>query len=179
MARAGSKTRLIEPDTMDMAAEVLSTLARLDLEAALAYEAGAEVVAGTRELQAQFLRFREDHLKHVLGLNRALRSLRHAPLVHSRQATEGYLLRSLALLGRPFGPGALVLVLLTDEQLTNGIYELALRLDWDDEVTDLLQRNAADGQRHFLWLADRADELTRREDLVPPSWLRSRGAHTS
>lgn len=165
MAREARKTRHIQPDTGDVAAELLSTLARLDLEAALAYEAGAEVVEGG--LRGQLLRFREDHLRHVLGLNRALRSMGRAPFVHSRQTTEASLACSLARLGGPFGSGALMLVLLADEQLTNGIYGLALRLDWDDEVAELLARHAADEQRHFLWLSDRADEFAKREEPVP------------
>jgi len=143
--------------------EVLSTMARMDLEAALAYEASAEAALGTEELRSQLLRFRDDHLRHVLDLNRVLRVMGSAPILHMRLDTEQYLLRSLAKLARPFGPGALVLVLLTDEQMTNGIYELARELDWDDEVADLIERNAADEQRHLLWLSDKEDELMRHE----------------
>jgi rubrerythrin len=145
--------------------EVLSAVASLDLEAALAYEAGAEALAGLRDLRSHLLRFRDDHLRHMTALNRLLREFGARP-IEPRATPEDYLLRRLARFARPFGPGALVLTLLSDEQMTNGTYELALGLDWDDDVRGLLERHASDEQRHLLWLSDQEDLLFRTAETV-------------
>ncbi|HZI12102.1 MAG TPA: helix-hairpin-helix domain-containing protein [Myxococcus sp.] len=147
------------------AVEVLSAVASLDLEAALAYEAGAEALAGLRDLRSHLLRFRDDHLRHMTALNRLLREFGARP-IEPRATPEDYLLRRLARFARPFGPGALVLTLLSDEQMTNGTYELALGLDWDDDVRGLLERHASDEQRHLLWLSDQEDLLFRTAETV-------------
>jgi competence ComEA-like helix-hairpin-helix protein len=144
--------------------EVLSTLARLDLEAALAYETGAEAVVEVPDVREQLLRFRDDHLRHVEDLNQLIVA-RGGPPIQSQPNPSLYLLRSLALISQPFGPVALVLTLLTNEQMTNGTYDLTREFDWDDEVLRVLERNASDEQRHLQWLVEKEEELSGPMEL--------------
>jgi competence ComEA-like helix-hairpin-helix protein len=147
--------------------EVLTTLARLDLEAALAYEAGAEAATELQDIRRHLLRFQEEHLRHVADLNRLLRARGGTPL-EPQQGGDGSLLQRLARLSIPFGPVGLVLTLLNNEQMTNATYELALEFEWDEEALEVLTRNAIDEQRHLFWLAQTEDELASDEEAPAP-----------
>ncbi len=144
--------------------EVLTTLARLDLEAALAYDVAANA-SHERDLRQTLGRFRDDHLRHVDDLNRLLRG-RGGPELGRSEKTE-LLLRPLARVAAAFGPIAVVMTLLNDEQITNETYELALELEWDDDVQRVLERNLSDEQRHLSWLAEKEDQLVEQGAPMP------------
>ncbi|BDG02210.1 ferritin-like domain-containing protein [Anaeromyxobacter oryzae] len=145
--------------------EVLASLARLDLEAALAYEAAAEV-AEDGELAAQLRRFGEDHRRHVDGLASVLEREGAAELAPSED-TVAPMLAGLARLAAPLGPESLVLAILADEQLTNLSYEDALAYDWDEDEEQLLEGFRADEERHMRWLSDRHDAFERTVGDLP------------
>lgn len=139
--------------------EVLMALAQLDLEAALAYEAAAEVVEDG-EIEEQLGEFARDHRRHIEGIARVLSTGGGAGLSRPPSRATG-LLAELARLSAPLGAGALVLTLLADEQLTNLSYEDALAYEWDDLHEAMLEQFRADEERHMRWLSDKADALNR------------------
>jgi rubrerythrin len=115
------------------------------------------------------LQFRDDHLRHVEDFNRILRARGGTPLDRNA-APDGHLLRSLAQLTGPFGPAALVLAMVANEQLTNGSYDLALELEWDDDIMAVLERAFSDEQRHLSWLLKQQEKLAAKageEDAAP------------
>ncbi len=137
--------------------QVLRVAARLDLEAALAYGAGAAAVIEA-EIREQLLRFRDDHLRHLEALNGLLAAEGGSPIDIPEDNSE-LLLPSVALIAGALGTDAVLMTLLTNEQMTNGLYDMALQVEWDEELTALMQRHAADEERHLSWLADQVDAL--------------------
>jgi rubrerythrin len=136
--------------------ELLGTLARLDLEAALAYDAAAEL-SDDPSVRRQLGGFAGDHRRHVAELNRRLEAAGE-PAVTTLTAGAPVLASLLRLAG-PLGPDVIVVALLGNEQLTNLSYDAALAYEWDDETEAVLERFAADEQRHLAWLARRHDEI--------------------
>ena len=139
--------------------EVLATLAQLDLESALAYEAAAGLVSDP-EIRGTLGGFARDHRLHVEALNGVLETEGEGVLA-AREPERMPLLAGLARLSGPIGPEALALALLANEQLTNLSYEDALAYEWDAASERMLEGFRADEERHMRWLSDKHDELTR------------------
>ncbi len=159
--KPGARDSADEPEVFEVAvspAEVLAALARLDLEAALAYE-GAARLSGDAEVSRQLAAFAHDHRRHAETLNRVLE--REGEAAVAPPAGEPSLLAGLMTLAGPLGPDVIVVALLGNEQLTNLGYDGALAYEWDDEDEAMLEAFAADEQRHLAWLAERHDRLAR------------------
>jgi rubrerythrin len=148
--------------------EVLASLAQLDLESALAYEAAVEI-ASDPEIRRKLREFSEDHRRHVEALNGALEQLGEGVLA-AREPDRMPLLAGLARISGPIGPEALALALLANEQLTNLSCEDALAYQWDAQSERMLAGFRSDEERHMRWLSDKHDELTRAasEPTSPP-----------
>ncbi len=145
--------------------EVLASLAQLDLESALAFEAAVEI-ARDPEVRRVLGELADDHRRHVDALNEILEQAGEGMLA-AREPERMPLLAGLARLSGPIGPEALALALLANEQLTNLSYEDALAYEWDDEHESMLEQFRADEERHMRWLSDKADELHRAGDDQP------------
>ena len=145
--------------------EVLASLAQLDLESALAYEAAVEI-ARDPEIRRTLGEFAKDHRRHVDALNRILEAEGEGMLA-AREPDRMPLLAGLARISGPIGPEALALALLANEQLTNLSYEDALAYQWDTTSERLLEGFRADEERHMRWLSDKHDELTRATSERP------------
>ena len=169
MTPDGKRRGPVEPSAGELEGvdevEVLSALARLDLEVARAYEACAEAAEHGGELRTQLLRFRDEHLWHVEELNQLLLARGGAPL-QARAHPDGHLLAPLTRLSSPFGLVALLLSLLLDEQMSNWNHDLALELDWaDDGVLAVLEKHRAEEQHHMTWLSEQEEALTALEEM--------------
>jgi rubrerythrin len=147
-------------------AELLTSLARLDLEAALAYETAAELSA-ERDVARQLGAFAKDHRRHVDALNRIL-AREDEPTVSAGGGAVPVLPGIMKLAG-PLGPEVIVVALLGNEQLTNLSYDGALAYQWDEDVETLLQGFAADEQRHLGWLVERHDRVSGHAASPDPS----------
>lgn len=147
--------RTLELDESD----VLTTMAMLDLEAALAYDACAEIV-GEKDVQKSLLQFRDDHFRHVEALNAVLERKGGARV---EQAAASQLLRRIALIASALGADAALIALLTNEELTNEVYEMAEEIEWDPELEQMLERHTADEKRHFEYLSDLVQRLAQEE----------------
>ncbi len=162
--RPGSKSR--DPaeaeDLLEVGispAELIATLARLDLEAALAYDAAADL-CGDPELSRQLTRFAHDHRRHVEELNRVL--AREGEPEPAPPEGGAAVLAGIVKVAGPLGPDVIVVALLGNEQLTNLSYDAALAYEWDGEDEALLERFVADERRHLAWLAQRHEALAGR-----------------
>jgi rubrerythrin len=142
--------------------ELLATLARLDLEAALAYDEAAEATP-EEAVRKELERFAEEHRRHFDVLTALLEREREPNAPSARPGAP--LLSGIMQVAAPLGADVIVVALLGNEQLTNLSFDAALAYEWDDETQALLERFAADEQRHLTWLAQKHDELA---DRAPP-----------
>ncbi len=151
------------------AVELISALARLDLEAALAYEAAAGMAQGDGDLAENLRAFARDHRSHLEALNETLEAEGDAP-VGPDAGVAGAVLAGLLGLTGPLGSDVVVVTLLGNEQLTNLAYDAALSYDWDEETGGMLRRFQQDEERHVAWLAEKHERLggTTREPPGPP-----------
>ncbi len=153
------------------AVELISALARLDLEAALAYEAAAGIAPGDGDLVTSLLAFARDHRAHLEALNETLEAEGESPLGPDA-APSGPVLAGLVGLTAPLGADVVVVTLLGNEQLTNLAYDAALSYDWDEDTGAMLRRFQQDEERHVAWLAEKHERLggaTHEPPGPPPS----------
>ena len=140
--------------------ELLSALARLDFEAALAYEVAAEL-SPADDVRRELVAFAQDHRRHAGELNRLLEQEGEAAI--PEPADDSAVLSGLMRLAGPIGSDVLVVALLVDEQLANLSYDAALAYEWQDEAARTIERFGADEQRHLAWLARRHEEIAGPE----------------
>jgi hypothetical protein len=147
------------------AVELISALAKLDLEAALAYEAAA----GSTEQEDEFVRtlreFARDHRAHLEALNETLESEGEAAV--GPDASAGGAIAALLRLTAPLGREIVVVTVLGAEQLTNLAYDAALSYDWDDETGAMLRRFQEHEERHVSWLAGEHGRLGLSHEPPP------------
>lgn len=137
--------------------EVMTGLARLDLESALCYEAAAAVVddEGTKQ---QLLTFAKDHRRHVEALDKLIRK-RGAPAFSASIDETKFLLPMLGRLAHPLGDDVVLMTLLNNEHLTNSSYRSALEFEWEDDIFKVLEAAAGDEDLHFDWLVQASEAL--------------------
>ncbi len=136
--------------------ELLATLARVDLEAALAYDEAAELTPD-EPFRTELAGFAEDHRRHFDLLNALLE--REGAASVAPPAAGAPVLAGILQLAGPLGADVIAVALLGNEQLTNLSYDAALAYEWDDATEAMLARFAADEQRHLARLAEKHDEL--------------------
>ncbi len=139
------------------AVELVASLAGLDLEAALAHEAAADLCAD-EDLERHLREFAEDHRVHVDALNEALEA-EGEPAAAPAAPPGGPVFAGLVRISGPLGDEVIVVTLLGDEQLTNLGYDAALAYEWDRDVETMLRRFQEDEERHIAWLASKHDAL--------------------
>ncbi len=147
--------------------ELVTALARLDAEAALAYDAAAEA-CGDAEVARHLRQFAGDHRRHVDELNRVLER-EEEPTVSAPEHEP--VLAGIMKVAAPLGLEVIVVALLGNEQLTNLSYDGALAYEWDGEDEAMLERFAADEQRHLAWLARMHDEIAGHAGQPEPPEL--------
>ncbi len=149
------------------AVDLISALARLDLEAALAYEAAAERAGDDADLDQNLRAFARDHRAHLEALNETLESEGEDPVGPEASASGAVLAGLLGLTG-PLGPDVVVVTMLGNEQLTNLAYDAALSYDWDDDTGAMLRRFQQDEERHVAWLAEKHERLGEAHEPPGP-----------
>jgi hypothetical protein len=150
------------------AVELISALAHLDLEAAVAYETAAAMAHGDADLHDNLKAFARDHRAHLEALNETLEAEGEDAVGPETGASGGVLAGLLGLTG-PLGPDVVVVTLLGNEQLTNLAYDAALSYDWDDETGAMLRHFQQDEERHVAWLAEKHERLGAGPEPPGPS----------
>jgi len=140
----------------------LAALAQMDFEAAVAYAVAADNIPD-REVSRQLLEFRADHLRHVEDLDRLATEM-GGELPERIDASES-VIANLAVAAAALGESTAMLAMISNERLTNSTYESVLRLDWDDDVQEVLARNYQDEQRHLRWLEKNVGKVVRAAEL--------------
>jgi rubrerythrin len=150
------------------AVELISALARLDLEASMAYDSAAGMAEGDADLVENLRTFARDHRAHLEALNETLEAEGEEAIGPEAGGSRGVLAGLLGLTG-PLGPDVIVVTLLGNEQLTNLAYDAALSYDWDDETGAMLRRFQQDEERHVAWLADKHERLGAAREPPGPA----------
>jgi rubrerythrin len=117
-------------------------------------------------IRAQLEEFAEEHRRHFDVLNALLE--REGEVRVAPPASGAPVLAGIMQLAGPLGADVIVVALLGNEQLTNLGCDAALAYEWDDATEAMLERFAADEQRHLAWLARRHDELAGRAPAEQP-----------
>ena len=147
------------------AVELISALAKLDLEAALAYEAAADATEERGELVQTFREFARDHHTHLEALNETLESEGESPV--GAEAGSSGSIAALLRLTSPLGHEIVIVTVLGAEQLTNLGYDAALSYDWDEETGAMLRRFQEHEERHVAWLAGQHGRLGLSHEPPP------------
>jgi len=150
-----------EEEAADLLA--LTALAQMDLEAAEAYQIGADCMPDAAVART-LLEFRGDHLRHVQDLEEIIVEIGGEAL--DRSYAEASVFASLANAAGALGPTAALLAMISNEKLTNSTYEAILRLDWDEDAREVLARNYSDEQRHLRWLEENRDRFLAEEQPI-------------
>ena len=141
-----------DDDTTDR--DVLIALGELDAEAAEAYRIVADGIDDPT-IRAKLEEFAQDHQRHVDSINALLSAGdgEDGEGVISTDLDEGSSsITMLAAAMDGMGDRAALLTMIGNEQLTNSAYPTALELPFEEDVLQVLQRNAADEERHLAWL---------------------------
>ncbi len=148
-----------DPDESPEEREVdeLIAIAELDREAAAAYEVAAAGLPSA-EARDQLMRFRGDHLRHVVSIGVLLHA-RGVTLPEEPGRAETSAMADLAAAAVEMGTKAVLLAMIGNERLTNGTYESALMVVADPDARAVLERNFADEQRHLRWLQENRDRV--------------------
>jgi hypothetical protein len=147
------------------AVDLISALARLDLEAALAYEAAADATGEQDELARILREFARDHRSHLEALNETLES--EGETAVGPEAVSGGAMAALLRLTAPLGREIVIVTVLGTEQLTNLGYDAALSYEWDDETGAMLRRFQEHEERHVSWLAGEHGRLGLSNEPPP------------
>jgi hypothetical protein len=147
------------------AVELIAALAKLDLEAALAYEAAADHATEEDELVRTLREFARDHRAHLEALNETLES--EGEVAVGPDEKTGGAIAALLRLTSPLGREIVVVTVLGAEQLTNLAYDAALSYDWDEETGAMLRRFQEHEERHVSWLAGEHGRLGLSHEPPP------------
>lgn len=143
----------------------INDLIQLDRAAVLAY--GLALKACTRgDLEDGLVLFKEEHERHVHELSEWLRS--HGEEPAEEPDRRGEIIReytSLSIAGQ--GDRGAMLVMRSNEELTNHIYWSALRGDLrlPADVRQIIEKSFDDERRHLAWLRETIE--ANRMDAEP------------
>lgn len=131
---------------MDLSAR-LEHLVRIDLDAVRAYTQAIGNVADA-QLRDMLTGFRADHLRHIDDLSEHLtRRGRHVP---QQPHMTGVALAGFTGIAAGISPLGAMMVLQSDEIVTNQAYQMALHVkDLPEDIAHLLRANLADEHRHL------------------------------
>lgn len=132
--------------------EQIRTLIKLDIDASRAYSNACE----NREVPAIHRRltgFRADHERHVLELSQLIRELGEEPPTPIANLS-GYLMKKITSLRLmpAIGNEARLRVMRRSERMTVALYRKALECDLPREISEVLEQNLKDEERHLHYL---------------------------
>lgn len=136
--------------TDEKAISKLRALAQLDVDAIGTYDVAIARVT-EQEVVQKLAEFRVDHTRHVQDLN-ALIEARGGKKVEQVPDLKGVALTGMTMMTSLMGTEAALMAMVGNEELTNRVYEAALKLKIDREALDLIRKNYDDERRHLEWI---------------------------
>ena len=143
--------------TEDKLEDLLADLVQLDHDAALAYEAAIDRLKDA-QLRSVMGGFREDHLRHIDELGRALAALGRNPPKEGDM--KSLLTKGKVVLGGLMGDKTILQAMKTNEDDTNTAYERAVQhRNASPTLRSVLERGLADERKHRDWMVEQIDAL--------------------
>ncbi|MDO5576477.1 MAG: ferritin-like domain-containing protein [Fibrobacter sp.] len=137
------------------AADKLSSLMKLDIDAVKAYEKALENI-DNREVYDEIAKYRDDHVRHVDVLTHMIRDLGSVPPKRTTDIRGLFLTGASMLMGISGTSGALK-ALQTGEKMTNKSYENATNQPFPKEIRNRLESFFLDEQRHLRYITHALD----------------------
>lgn len=136
--------------TNEKAIAKLRSLAQLDVDAIGTYDAAIARVTDS-DIATRLAEFRVDHVRHVQDLNALISKLGGAQ-VEQVPDLKGVALTGMTMVTSLMGTDAALMAMIGNEELTNRVYEAALKLKLDREALEVIRKNYSDEQRHLEWI---------------------------
>lgn len=133
-------------------AEVLSTLARLEIDAVHANDQTIAAV-GAGSIRDSLTRFRDDHKRHIEHLSAVIRALDAKPPEYTPDF-KGFLIEGFTPIESLPGIEGALMAMKKNEQLINRRYAEALDMNLSPNIKELVGHNYRDEQVHLKYIED-------------------------
>jgi len=152
--RSAAHVRAADEVLLEEEVDTLIAVARLDLDAAMAYQAAA-IAIDDEELAGVLRGMGDDHRDHIHDVLRLVEARGRTTAVLQPDGRQGAM-ASLIVSVSTLDPGAIIQALLANAQLTNATYDLAISVVSSGDALEVLTRGVADERRHLRSLVELA-----------------------
>ncbi|WP_437667075.1 DUF2383 domain-containing protein [Sorangium sp. So ce1182] len=128
----------------------LNDLIQLDADAVLAYQQALDACE-VSEIRRKLKGFQDDHQQHINDLAELVRAGGEEPRI--KRDLKGFLIEGFTAIASR-GDRSALLSMLGNEELSNHMYEAALKADLPDEARAVVERNRRDEARHLAWIKE-------------------------
>lgn len=136
--------------TQEEIIDELNSLIKLDFDAARAYDQAIDEI-DVPTIRDQLTQFRNDHERHVSNLTSLVRRYGGQPAEHSRDI-KGFVIEGLTAVRSKMGTESALNAMRSNEQLTNRNYQQAVNMNFPTDISEQLERNFTDEQRHLQYI---------------------------
>ncbi|WP_437680131.1 DUF2383 domain-containing protein [Sorangium sp. So ce131] len=128
----------------------LNKLIQLDTDAVLAYQQAIDACE-VSEVRRKLKSFQDDHQQHINDLAELVRASGEEPKI--KRDLKGFLIEGFTALASR-GDRSALLSMLGNEELSNRLYEAALKTELPGEARTVVERNREDEERHLSWIQE-------------------------
>ena len=128
----------------------LSSLAKLDIDAAHAYEQSLDEI-DVPDVQARFVGFHDDHERHIDEIFMAITTLGGTPPERTRDF-KGFLIQGFVAISKLGGTDACLKSMASNERLTNEKYKEATTWTAPADIAEMIENNCRDERRHLEFI---------------------------
>jgi rubrerythrin len=146
--------------------KLLSDLIHLDVDAQYAYAQALDSVTHV-EIREQFIRFRDDHARHVEALAAQIEALGGVAPRRTRDM-KGFLLEGFTAIRSATGDEGALKAMKLNEQLTNRRYERAAKVAVEGAVAALIERHREDENLHLEYIEKALRDRLWEAPAAPP-----------
>jgi uncharacterized protein (TIGR02284 family) len=135
--------------SVDQQIEELNELIRFDRDAIGAYTEAINAVHDAR-VRDPLARFRGDHERHVSELSALVRGLGGKPA--GSPDIKGAARKLMTKIAGLVGEESVLKAMKSNEEAINKAYDHHVRMDFPDEILEVIKRNFQDEKRHLEWV---------------------------
>ncbi|WP_437817584.1 DUF2383 domain-containing protein [Sorangium sp. So ce1078] len=128
----------------------LNDLIQLDTDAVLAYQQAIDACE-VSEVRRKLKSFQDDHQQHINDLAEIVRANGEEPKI--KRDLKGFLIEGFTAIASR-GDRSALLSMLGNEELSNHMYEAALKTELPNEARAVVERNRGDEERHLAWIKE-------------------------
>jgi len=129
--------------------EELGELIRFDYDAIGAYTAAIEDVRES-EIREFFVRFREDHERHVIDLSAIVRRLGGIP--PTKPDLKGFMRKTMTKVAALGGMKGTLEAMKSNEKVLSERHAVHLSFEWPSDVRETIEQSYDDAKQHLAWI---------------------------